>query len=127
MRIAQEEIFGPVLSIIEVGSLEEAVQVNNESAYGLSSSIFTENVSAAFTAMRDLASGIVYVNHGTTGAEIQFPFGGVRAARATVIVKRGKRHWKCSPSGNQFTLIIRVGYNGRRLTPTRSWEALRKR
>jgi len=78
MRIAQEEIFGPVLSIIEVGSLEEAVKVNNESAYGLSSSIFTENVSAAFTAMRDLASGIVYVNHGTTGAEIQFPFGGVR-------------------------------------------------
>jgi aldehyde dehydrogenase (NAD+) len=44
----------------------------------LSSSIFTENVGAAFTAMRDLASGIVYVNHGTTGAEIQFPFGGVR-------------------------------------------------
>jgi aldehyde dehydrogenase (NAD+) len=78
MRIAQEEIFGPVLSIIEVDSLEEAVKVNNESAYGLSSSIFTENVGAAFTAMRDLASGIVYVNHGTTGAEIQFPFGGVR-------------------------------------------------
>jgi aldehyde dehydrogenase (NAD+) len=78
MRIAQEEIFGPVLSIIEVNSLEEAIKVNNEVPYGLSSSIFTENVNVAFTAMRDLASGIVYVNHGTTGAEIQFPFGGVR-------------------------------------------------
>ncbi len=78
MRVAQEEIFGPVLSIIEVGSFEEAVKVNNDSAYGLSSSIFTENVNAAFAAMRDLATGIVYINHGTTGAEIQFPFGGVR-------------------------------------------------
>ena len=78
MRVAQEEIFGPVLSMIEVGSLEEAVKVNNDSAYGLSSSIFTENVNTAFAAMRDLATGIVYVNHGTTGAEIQFPFGGTR-------------------------------------------------
>jgi len=78
MRVAQEEIFGPVLSMIEVGSLDEAIQVNNDSAYGLSSSIFTENVNAAFAAMRDLATGIVYINHGTTGAEIQFPFGGTR-------------------------------------------------
>ncbi len=78
MRIAQEEIFGPVLSIIEVGSLEEAVKVNNTVKYGLSSSIFTENVNAAFRAIRDLTTGIVYVNHGTTGAEIQFPFGGTR-------------------------------------------------
>ena len=78
MRIAQEEIFGPVLSIIEVGSLEEAIQVNNNTAYGLSSSIFTENVNAAFRAIRDLTTGIVYINHGTTGAEIQFPFGGTR-------------------------------------------------
>jgi aldehyde dehydrogenase (NAD+) len=78
MRIAKEEIFGPVLSVIEVASLEEAVEVNNESAYGLSSSIFTENVNAAFRAIRDLTTGIVYVNHGTTGAEIQFPFGGTR-------------------------------------------------
>lgn len=78
MRIAREEIFGPVLSAIEVHSLDEAVEVNNESAYGLSSSIFTENVNAAFRAIRDLTSGIVYINHGTTGAEIQFPFGGTR-------------------------------------------------
>jgi aldehyde dehydrogenase (NAD+) len=78
MRVEQEEIFGPVLSVVEVGSLEEAVHVNNNTAYGLSSSIFTENVNAAFRAIRDLTTGIVYINHGTTGAEIQFPFGGTR-------------------------------------------------
>jgi aldehyde dehydrogenase (NAD+) len=78
MRVEQEEIFGPVLSIVEVGSLEEAVEVNNSVRYGLSSSIFTENVNQAFRAIRDLTTGIVYVNHGTTGAEIQFPFGGTR-------------------------------------------------
>jgi aldehyde dehydrogenase (NAD+) len=78
MRAEQEEIFGPVLSVIEVASLEEAVAVNNNTRYGLSSSLFTENVNAAFRAIRDLTTGIVYINHGTTGAEIQFPFGGTR-------------------------------------------------
>jgi len=78
MRVAQEEIFGPVLSIIRVADLDEAVKVNNQTGYGLSSSIFTQDVNAAFRAMRDLSTGIVYVNHGTTGAEIQFPFGGTR-------------------------------------------------
>lgn len=78
MRIEQEEVFGPVLVIVEVESLEEAIEVNNNTAYGLSSSIFTENVNAAFRAIRDLTTGIVYINHGTTGAEIQFPFGGTR-------------------------------------------------
>jgi alpha-ketoglutaric semialdehyde dehydrogenase len=73
-----EEIFGPVLAIIEVDSLEEAIDVNNRSQYGLSTSIFTQDVNRAFTAMRDISSGLVYINHGTTGAEIQFPFGGVR-------------------------------------------------
>ncbi|HSM72913.1 MAG TPA: aldehyde dehydrogenase family protein [Anaerolineales bacterium] len=73
-----EEIFGPVLSIIEVESLEEAIEVNNRSKYGLSTSIFTQDVNQAFTAMRDIFTGLVYINHGTTGAEIQFPFGGVR-------------------------------------------------
>lgn len=78
MRVEQEEIFGPVLAIVEVKNLEEAIEVNNNVRYGLSSSIFTENVNAAFRAIRDLTTGIVYVNHGTTGAEIQFPFGGTR-------------------------------------------------
>ncbi len=108
MRVSQEEIFGPVLSIIEVGSLAEAVTVNNDSAYGLSSSIFTENVNAAFTAMRDLATGIVYVNHGTTGAEIQFPFGGVRGT--------GNGHREAGQAGLEvFTewKAIYVDYSGR--------------
>ena len=78
MRVEREEIFGPVLSILEVETLDEAVRVANASPYGLSSSIFTQDVNQAFRAMRDLATGIVYVNHGTTGAEIQFPFGGTR-------------------------------------------------
>lgn len=78
MRIAQEEIFGPVISIIPVDSLDEAITVNNSVAYGLSSSIFTQDVSRVFTAMRDLDTGIVYVNAGTTGAEIHLPFGGTK-------------------------------------------------
>ncbi len=78
MRVAQEEIFGPVVAFLRVKSLEEAVEVNNRTPFGLSSSIFTASVNTAFAAMRDLSSGIVYVNHGTTGAETHLPFGGVR-------------------------------------------------
>ncbi len=78
MRVAREEIFGPVLALMTVDSMSEAIELNNEVRYGLSSSIFTRDVNLAFNAMRDLASGIVYINHGTSGAEIQFPFGGIR-------------------------------------------------
>jgi alpha-ketoglutaric semialdehyde dehydrogenase len=78
MRIFKEEIFGPVLSIIEVNSLEEAIEINNNTVYGLSSSIYTADVNAAFQAMRDLESGIVYINAGTIGAEIHLPFGGTK-------------------------------------------------
>jgi aldehyde dehydrogenase (NAD+) len=77
-RIAVEEIFGPVLAMVKVKSLEQAVEVNNASRYGLSAAIFTRDVRNAFTAMRDLETGIVYVNHGTTGAETHLPFGGTR-------------------------------------------------
>jgi aldehyde dehydrogenase (NAD+) len=77
-RIAVEEIFGPVLSVVKVKDFAEAVRVNNASSFGLSSSIFTRDVNRAFAAMRDLDTGIVYVNHGTTGAEIHLPFGGMR-------------------------------------------------
>jgi alpha-ketoglutaric semialdehyde dehydrogenase len=76
--IAQEEIFGPVTALIPVDSLAEAIEVNNNTKYGLSSSIFTANVNNAFRAMRDITTGIVYVNAGTIGAEIQLPFGGTR-------------------------------------------------
>ncbi|MDQ0214152.1 aldehyde dehydrogenase (NAD+) [Oikeobacillus pervagus] len=78
MRIAQEEIFGPVVSIIPVQSFEEAIEVNNSVTYGLSSSIFTKDVNKVFAAQRDLDTGIVYVNAGTTGAEIHLPFGGTK-------------------------------------------------
>ncbi|MFJ8259179.1 aldehyde dehydrogenase family protein [Peribacillus asahii] len=78
MRIAKEEIFGPVVSIISVSSLEEAIKVNNDVEFGLSSAIFTADVNRAFQAMRDLDTGIVYVNAGTTGAEIHLPFGGTK-------------------------------------------------
>lgn len=76
--LAQEEIFGPVISLITIHSLEEAVEVNNSVKYGLSSSIFTKDVNRVFQAQRDLDTGIVYVNAGTTGAEIHLPFGGTK-------------------------------------------------
>jgi aldehyde dehydrogenase (NAD+) len=79
MRIAREEIFGPVLSVIEVGSLEEALSVANEVAYGLSSSIYTRDINSALQAMHELEAGIVYINAPTIGAEIHLPFGGVKA------------------------------------------------
>jgi aldehyde dehydrogenase (NAD+) len=78
MRVAQEEIFGPVVCIIPVDSFKEAIEVNNGVSYGLSSAIFTQDVNKMFAAMRDLDTGIVYVNAGTTGAEIHLPFGGTK-------------------------------------------------
>jgi aldehyde dehydrogenase (NAD+) len=78
MRIAQEEIFGPVLSIIEVKSFEEALEVLNGTSYGLSSSIYTRDVARAFRTMRDSEAGITYINGPTIGAEVHLPFGGVK-------------------------------------------------
>ncbi|MDH3443734.1 MAG: aldehyde dehydrogenase family protein [Deltaproteobacteria bacterium] len=78
MRIAREEIFGPVLSIFEVTSFEEAVEVINGTPYGLSSAIYTADVARAFRAMRDIEAGITYVNGPTIGAEVHLPFGGVK-------------------------------------------------
>ena len=75
-RIGQEEIFGPVLSVIPVADYAEAMTAVNQTRYGLSSSIFTRDVNQAFRAMRDFETGIVYVNAGTTGAEVHLPFGG---------------------------------------------------
>ncbi|PIU45452.1 MAG: aldehyde dehydrogenase [Ignavibacteriales bacterium CG07_land_8_20_14_0_80_59_12] len=78
MRIAVEEIFGPVLSVLTVKSFEEAVDVLNGTSYGLSSSIFTQDVNRAFRAMRDIEAGITYINGATIGAEAHMPFGGVK-------------------------------------------------
>jgi len=79
MRVAQEEIFGPVTAVIEVSGIDEAIKVLNSTKYGLSCSIYTRNVNNAFRFMRDAETGIVYVNAGTIGAEIQLPFGGMKA------------------------------------------------
>ncbi len=78
MRIAKEEIFGPVLSVIRIKSLEEAINVLNNTKYGLSSSIYTKNVNDAFIAVRDIKAGITYINAPTIGAEAHMPFGGVK-------------------------------------------------
>ena len=78
MRIAQEEIFGPVTALIKVRDVDEAIRVSNGIKYGLSSSIFTQDVNKAFRAMRDLVAGITYINAGTTGAEVHLPFGGTK-------------------------------------------------
>ena len=78
MRVAQEEIFGPVVSVIPVDGFEEAIDIANNVIYGLSSSIYTQDVNRAFTAIRDLYTGIVYINAPTIGAEIQLPFGGTK-------------------------------------------------
>jgi alpha-ketoglutaric semialdehyde dehydrogenase len=78
MRIAQEEIFGPTTALIKVGDFDEAIRVANGIRYGLSSAIFTRDVNKAFRAMRDLQTGITYINAGTTGAEVHLPFGGTK-------------------------------------------------
>ena len=78
MRVEQEEIFGPVLSVIRVSSLAEAIRVNNDVKYGLSSALYTRDVNAAFTAMTELDTGISYINAPTIGAEAHLPFGGVK-------------------------------------------------
>jgi aldehyde dehydrogenase (NAD+) len=78
MRIAQEEIFGPVVSVIPIDNLEQGIAVANDVPYGLSASVYTRNVNAAFAALRDLYTGIVYINAPTIGAETHLPFGGTK-------------------------------------------------
>jgi aldehyde dehydrogenase (NAD+) len=78
MRIAREEIFGPVVCIIEIESFEEAIAILNDSPYGLSSSIYTRDINRAFQAIRDIEAGITYINGPTIGAEVHLPFGGVK-------------------------------------------------
>ena len=77
-RVEQEEIFGPVLSVVRVADLDEAIRVNNDVVYGLSSAIYTRDVNRAFQAMEALDNGITYVNAPTIGAEAHLPFGGVK-------------------------------------------------
>lgn len=77
-RIFREEIFGPVLSVSKVSSFEEGLKVANDCAYGLSSSLYTRDVNAAFRAIRDIEAGITYINAPTIGAEAHMPFGGIK-------------------------------------------------
>jgi aldehyde dehydrogenase (NAD+) len=78
MRIAQEEIFGPSLSMLEAGSLDHAVDIMNSVTYGLSAAIYTNDVRKAMVAVRDIEAGLVYVNSSTIGSEVNLPFGGVK-------------------------------------------------
>ncbi len=78
MRIAREEIFGPVVAVMAIDSLEQGIDIANSVPYGLSASVYTRNVNAAFSALRDLYTGIVYINAPTIGAETHLPFGGTK-------------------------------------------------
>ena len=79
MRIAREEIFGPVVSVIKCSGIDEAVAITNDVVYGLSASVYTQDINRAFRAMRDVYTGIFYVNAPTIGAEVHLPFGGTKA------------------------------------------------
>ncbi|MBU0898445.1 MAG: aldehyde dehydrogenase family protein [Nanoarchaeota archaeon] len=83
MRIAKEEIFGPVLSIIEIKNLDEAIDVMNGIEYGLSSAIYTKNMKNAFNAIDRIETGLTYVNSSTIGSEVHLPFGGVKKTGST--------------------------------------------
>lgn len=78
-RISKEEIFGPVLTVIKFRELDEAIRIANDVQYGLSSAIYTENVNQAFRAVDQLEAGLCYINAPTIGAEVQVPFGGIKA------------------------------------------------
>ncbi len=78
MRIAQEEIFGPVVTLIPCDDFDQAMEIANHVVYGLSSAIYTRDVNKAFRALRDMETGICYVNAPTIGAETHLPFGGTK-------------------------------------------------
>ncbi len=79
MRIAQEEIFGPVVALIRANNLDEAIEIANSVEYGLSSSIYTENMRNAFKAIEKIEAGLTYINSSTIGSEVHLPFGGVKS------------------------------------------------
>ena len=102
MRVAQEEIFGPVLSVIRVKDAAEAFAVNNSVKYGLSSSVYTQDVNVAFRALQQLDNGITYVNAPTIGAEAHLPFGGVK--------QTGNGHREGGWEVYEFYSETKVGY-----------------
>jgi alpha-ketoglutaric semialdehyde dehydrogenase len=107
-RLACEEIFGPVLSVLRFADLDEAIRINNEVVYGLSSSIYTRDVRNSFLAMLELDNGITYVNAPTIGAEAHLPFGGVK--------QTGNGHREGGWEVYEFyteTKVVYVDYSGR--------------
>jgi len=102
MRIEQEEIFGPVLSTLRVKTLDEAIAINNGVRYGLSSSLYTRDVNAAFRALNELDNGITYINAPTIGAEAHLPFGGVK--------QTGNGHREGGWEVYEFYSETKVGY-----------------
>ncbi len=108
MRIAQEEIFGPVTAIMPVANFTQALEVANSTEFGLSLSMYTKNVNKAFAAIEELEAGIVYINAPTIGAEIQLPFGGIK--------KTGNGHREAGTTAiEQFTewKTVYIDYSGR--------------
>ena len=101
-RLEQEEIFGPVLSVIKVADADEAFRVNNGVKYGLSSSLYTGDVNLAFRALNELDNGITYVNAPTIGAEAHLPFGGVK--------QTGNGHREGGWEVYEFYSETKVGY-----------------
>ena len=77
-RLEQEEIFGPVLAVVRANDLDQAIRINNDVRYGLSSALYTRDIRNAFRAMQDIDAGITYINAPTIGAECHLPFGGVK-------------------------------------------------
>jgi aldehyde dehydrogenase (NAD+) len=108
MRIAQEEIFGPVTGIIRTGDVDEAIRIANSTKYGLSASIYTHDITNVFKAIRELEFGVVYVNAPTIGAEIQLPFGGMKST--------GNGHREAGPQSlDEFTewKAVSVDFSGK--------------
>ena len=102
MRLEQEEIFGPVLSVVRVRTPDEAFTVNNDVKYGLSSSVYTRDVNVAMRAMNELDTGITYINAPTIGAEAHLPFGGVK--------QTGNGHREGGWEVYEFFSETKVGY-----------------
>jgi aldehyde dehydrogenase (NAD+) len=102
MRLEQEEIFGPVLSVLRFRSPEEAFAINNDVKYGLSSSVYTRDVNVAMRALTELDTGITYINAPTIGAEAHLPFGGVK--------QTGNGHREGGWQVYEFYSETKVGY-----------------
>ena len=114
MRIAREEVFGPVVSLIEFETFEEAIEIANSIDYGLSTALYTKDVNRAFTAMRDLEAGITYINAPTIGAEVHLPFGGVKHTGNGH--REGLGRSTSSRRGKRCTWITPTSCKGRRST-----------